>query len=198
MVYLHEFFTTFLRGTKDFLSHLNWVDLFVLIIVVRTFYIGFRKGLFIEIFKWFGLGAGIFFAVTQYHAWGAVFSERFKWPLRGAEVLVFISFFVGCYALAVVFRIIVEKIATVQIHGAWDRLGGGFLGLGRGCLWVIFLEATVLCFTSGYLAQSIQEKSFFSPPLLKGGRVTYQIVQRVTSSFAVSGLEEKLQGKVPR
>ncbi|MBI4436834.1 MAG: CvpA family protein [Candidatus Omnitrophica bacterium] len=195
MVYLHEFFSSLLRGTKDFLSHLNWVDLIVLIIVVRTIYIGFKKGLFIEIFKCFGLGTSIFFAVTQYQAWGGVFSEKLNWPLQGGEVLAFVSFFAACYLLSVLLRILVEKIATVQIRGAWDRVGGGVVGLGRGCLWVIFLEAIALFLTSGYLAQSIQEKSFFSPHLLTGGRASYQMVHRVTSSFAVNGLEEKLHSQ---
>lgn len=195
MVYLHHFFSTFLGKAKEILSYLNWVDLIGIIVVIRTFYIGIRKGLLIEIFKFSGFAVGIFIAVTQYRAWGATLSERELFPLPQAEIVAFLAISGLVYASSMVLRFLVGKVATIQIRGAWDRLGGGLLGFARGCFWMMVLEVTALCFasTTGYLAQSIREKSFFGPSLLTGGKVTYQVTNQFSTSFAVEKFEKILQ-----
>ena len=195
MIYLQGFSTALWGKSKEVLAHLNWMDLVGIIVVVRTFYSGIRRGLLIEIFKFSGFAVGIFFAVTQYRTWGAVLSERNVFPLREAEVFAFIAIFSVVYGASFLLRLLFVKVATVQIRGAWDRIGGGILGFSRGCLWMIFLEVTALCLsqTTGYLTQSIRERSFFGPSVLKGGEISYQMAHRASSSFAIEKFEKILQ-----
>ena len=199
MVYLHQFMTLFLEKTKEILSRLNWVDIVGIIVVIRTFYIGIRRGLLIEIFKVAGFGVGLFMAITQYRSWSAVISEKSILPVREAEILTFLVIFALGYGVTCLVRFVLLKIATFKIPGAWDRIGGGLLGLGRGCLWLIFLEVTALCAssTTGYLSQSVRERSFFGPSLLSGGKVTYQVANRISSRFTSEKVEAILQDKYP-
>ena len=200
MVYFQQISSAFLEKAQEILSYMNWVDLVGIIIVMRTLYIGIRKGLLIEIFKSFGLGAGIFVAVTQYRRWGVGLSEKTILPLRGAEIFAFVALFVMVSGAFLLLRFLVAKVATVQIHGVWNRIGGGALGFCRGCMWLIVLEVTALCLTptTGYITQSIQERSFFGPSLLTGGKVTYQIAHRASTSFTIESFEEILQKGEPR
>jgi len=199
MIYLQGFSSVLWGRAKEILTHLNWVDLLGIIVVIRTFYSGIRRGLLIEIFKFSGFAVGIFFAVTQYRTWGAVLSERNVFPLREAEIFAGVAIFTGVYGASFLLRLLFVKVATVQIRGAWDRIGGGVLGFCRGCLWMIFLEVTALCLsqTTGYLTQSIRERSFFGPSLLKGGEMTYQIANHASSSFAIEKFEKILQEEFP-
>jgi len=193
VIYLHDFFSNVLNVAREFLSQLNWVDLIAIVIVARTIYIGVRRGLLIEIFKFLGFGAGLYLAVTQYKGWGAVLSERMTWSPDWAGKIAFLAIFILCYGAIVFLRMALEKIATIQINGAWNRIGGALLGFGRGCLWVIVLEVVAVSLTSRYVAQSVRDKSFFGPSLLVGGKLTYQGLNRISSSFVIEGLQEKLQ-----
>ena len=199
MVYFHHLLTLFLGQKKEILSRLNWFDLIGIIVVIRTFYIGIRRGLFIEIFKVIGFGVGLFVAVTHYRAWGAVISEKSVLSLREAEVLTFGVIFALGYGVSFLLRFLLTKIGTVQIRGAWDRIGGGVVGLARGCLLMVFLEVATLCLSpaSGYVSQSIQERSFFGPSLLSGGKVTYQVANQFSSSFTIEKVEAILQHDFP-
>ncbi len=199
MIYFQHFLTFFLGKTKEILAQLNWVDLIGIIIVVRTFYIGIRQGLLIEIFKVTGFGIGLFMAVTHYRNWGAVIAEKSVLPLWEAEVLTFGVIFVVGYGIFFLLRLLLMKMMTLQIRGAWDRIGGGVVGLARGCLVMIFLEVTALCLAAptGYLSQSIRERSFFGPPLLTGGKVTYQVANQFSSSFTIEKVEAILEHDFP-
>ena len=199
MVYLQESATLFLGKAKEILSRLNWVDVIGIIVVIRTFYIGIRRGLLIEIFKIAGFGVGLFIALTQYRSWSEVISEKSILPIREAEVLTFLVIFALGYGITSLVRFILMKAATFKIPGGWDRIGGGLLGFGRGCLWLIFLEVTALCLSpmAGYLSQSIRERSFFGPSLLSGGKVTYQVANRFSSRFTSEKVEAILQENYP-
>lgn len=199
MVYFQHFLTLFLGKTKEILAQLNWVDIVGIIVVIRTFYIGIRQGLLIEIFKVTGFGIGLFMAVTQYRNWGAVIAEKSVLSPWQAEVVTFGVIFVVGYGLFFLLRLFVMKMMTLQIRGAWDRIGGGMVGLARGCLVMIFLEVTALCLAApaGYLSQSIRERSFFGPSLLTGGKVTYQVANHVSSSFTIEKVEAILEHDFP-
>lgn len=199
MVYFQQFAGVFVEKTKEILSHLNWVDLIGVAVVTRTIYFGLKKGLLIEIFKFLAFGVGVFTAVTQYKTWGAFLSERSRVPLRESEVFAFLAIFAVIYWISFLLRHLFVKVATVQIRGVWDRMAGGVLGFCRGCAWMIFLAVMVLCWTpaTGYLAQSIRERSFFGPSLLKGGGFTYQIANQFSTSFAIEKFERILQEEQP-
>ena len=199
MVYFQDFTVLFLGKAKEILSRLNWVDLVGIIVVIRTFYIGIRKGLLIEIFKVAGFSVGLFVAVTQYRSWSAVISEKSILPPREAEILTFAVIFALGYATACLLRFLFTKMATVQIRGAWDRIGGGVVGFGRGCLWMMVLEVGALCLnpTTGYLSQSIRERSFLGPSLLVGGKAAYQVANHFSSRFTIEKVEAILQESIP-
>lgn len=200
MIYLQELLTAFLERFKLFLAQLNWVDLVGIVVVTRTLYIGLQKGLLIEIFKVFALGGGLVVAVTQYRRWGALLSEKIAFPLPVVEGVTFLLLFLLGYWALLLIRFLFMKIVTVQIGGVWDRVGGGLVGLLRGCLWLVVLEGAFLCLTptSGYVAQSIREKSFFGPHLLAGGKATYQIANRTSTSFTIEKFEQLIQENKPR
>jgi len=195
MVYFHRLSATLVEKGSAFFSHLNWFDLIVIIIVMRSIYIGIRKGLFIEIFKMLSLGLGIFVAMTQSGRLGEWASGWSPLPLPEARILLFFLLFVGIYGGMAVIRFLLMRLITAEAPTLWQRIGGSILGLCRGWLWMIFLGASIVYFAppSSYLFQSIQKESFFGPSLLSGGKGIYRFVQRMTTSSNLERFEEKLR-----
>jgi len=197
MVYLQEFFSSFWGRTKDIISYLNWVDLLVIIIVARSVYIGIKRGLFIEIFKFSALVVGIYVAVTQYQAGAALLEERFSF--RVAEGTVGMGLFALVYCGVTFLRFLIGKVRMPEPPGAGGRLVGGGLGFCRGCAWFVVLGTLALSLTppSGYLAESLREKAFLGAPLLEGGEVVYRFTHRLSTSFTIDSFETVSQENDP-
>ncbi len=186
MVYFQQIFSAFIEKSREVLSHLNWVDLIAIIIVVRTLYIGVRKGLLIEMFKLAGFSLGIFLAVTQFRQWGAALSEKSALPLQESEVISFLALLAMVYSATLILRLLFVRLFSGQTIGWWPRLAGGCVGVLRGCLVVLFLVVLTLAFSSeGYVAESIQAKSFLVPSLLEGGKHLYQAIHRLSDNFVI-------------
>ena len=189
MVYLTQLFTALWEGAKVFLSKLNWVDIALLTLFIRTSYIGIRKGLFLEIVKSGGLFIGLSLSVTQYTRINNEISQRVNLDQTLSQGVAFFGILVITYVGVRLVGFGLQKLLRIETHGFWDRFWGTWAGLARGIVVASCLLTGSLLLGSGYLAESIQKRSVLAPPLVKGGSAAYTSLHHFSASFTIEGFD---------
>lgn len=119
-----------------FLKKFNWLDIFVLIILLRTTYVAIKSGVFIEFFKLLGTLLGCFVAL-HYFTQLSDFTVQSVPLFKEVNVVVFdfFSFFLLLltgYMLFVIIREAFFKFVKTETASAINRWGSTFLGIVRG------------------------------------------------------------------
>lgn len=166
MVYLQKLFV-FIKMNLDFLLEMNWVDLIVVIFLVRGGYVGFSQGFSVEIFKTAGMIAASVLSLLHYSRVGASLSSCSFLPIQIAN---FISFLAIFFALLIVFkivRVVLFKLLHLELFGGLQMWGGLILGLARSLIFASLFLFALTMLPVEYFRESIEEKSF-SGAYLKG------------------------------
>lgn len=114
---------------------INWVDVALLVLFVRTVFISVTTGFVAEVFKFLGLGAAIFVG-SHYYVFAAEFlAKKTSLPLAGLRFLVFT---VLVCVVILVFKFARDGISLLfkveTNHQGFDKYGAGVLGAVRGWL----------------------------------------------------------------
>lgn len=141
------------EGIKD----TNWIDIFVVIILLRSTYIGIKKGFAVELLKICALVANIFISFHYYVRFAEALRARISIP---EDFLEFISFVFLLGILSFVFKFIrfgFFYFLKVETSNFLNKTVGFILGFLRGIMWAsIFLFVFFLSGQS-YLKGSIIE-----------------------------------------
>jgi len=120
------------------LTRINWIDIFVVILLFRTGYISLQSGLPIEIFKLFGIISAIYLAMHYYSLLSGFLSGNLlflqKLPSEFLDFCVFSSLALVGYLAFVFLRAIFYRFIKVDATAPLDRWGGFTLGVIRGFL----------------------------------------------------------------
>ncbi len=159
----------------------NWVDLFIVTLVLRGCYVGFGRGLLAELLNL--IGVVIITALSVNYA-GVVASWVQPWlPWASSAVANWLIF----WALLLLVYVVVSRLLKV-VAGLikWERLHWFFEGIGlllgglRGLWWsgVLLIALTASGFT--YLRESVEERSIVGPALLNP---SVEVLGEVTKRF---------------
>jgi uncharacterized membrane protein required for colicin V production len=156
---------------------LNWVDLLVLIVMLRTVYGAFKEGLSHEIFPLFASIASLLLALFYYEKIAAA-AKNIPLP---ASVLNFVAFFIIVFLCKIVFKIlkgILDALIKVTWHPLIERLGGLLAGLVRGAVVTSTILIVLTLLPLSYLQWSIRDKSMSGMYFLRIGPVIYETISR--------------------
>ena len=148
---------------------MNWFDIFVVILLLRTGYMGLKNGLSLEIYKAVGLvSSGL--AAFYFHQKLALLINQYIITFLSDTQLYVISFLLVLLSGMLVFKLIfmvVQKLIQLNFAKSFDAVSGMILGLGRGvliaCLVFVILQLSGI----DHLGQSMREKSFSGPYIVK-------------------------------
>jgi len=157
----------------EILQNINWLDIVVLVLLIRGLYIGMKFGLTAELFNFFGILTSLVCAVLWYSSAADVLIVNFKLPIWLSQFLCFIIIaqlvrFVFKYGL-----VLLLKVLNVQFIPQLERIGGGIIGLCRGIILSGIMVLAVSLIPSDYLRDSIETKSFTGRFLVKAVKSTY-------------------------
>lgn len=161
----------------DILKQLNWVDIFVIIILFRIGYIALQNGLPAELFKFLGSLSAIYLSLHYYTTlsdWigGRFFVSREKMPLEFLDFLCFVSLASLGYIIFVALRQTFSRFIKMEAGPKLNKWGGLVLGLVRGlCLSSLIVFMLVISSIS-YLKNSIIN-SYSGVRLFKLAPATY-------------------------
>lgn len=159
----------------EIIKQLNWIDILIVIILIRTSCIAINKGLFVEFFKFFGVISGIYISL-HYYAISADFLDKIiKTKAVGVELLDFlalVSLAVLGYIFSVLLRESFARFIKTEVLSALDKWGAAILGVLRGVLLAgLFMYIFSLPVIS-YLKNSVHN-SYWGSRIVKVPIATY-------------------------
>ena len=161
----------------DVIMKLNWVDLLVLIVMLRTIYGAFKEGLSHEIFPLFASIASLLLALFYYEKIAEAASSI---PLP-ISVLNFAGFFLVIFVSKILFKILkglLDALIKVTWHPLIERLGGLLAGLVRGAVVTSTILIILTLLPLSYLQWSIRDKSMSGMFFLRIGPSIYETISR--------------------
>lgn len=163
----------------NILRQINWVDVFVLILLVRGTYIGLRRGFLNEIFRIFGIILALFVSIryytkiAQFLTRQAFFSEL---SLPFNEGLSFICLSLSVLLIFELGRVIARFGMRLEASGSLERIGGLVCGFVRGGILASLVLFALNLFPSEYLRKSIKEDSLSGSYVIEVGPTVYDTI----------------------
>lgn len=143
----------------ELLSKLNWVDVLVIIVFLRSIYIGLKRGLIVEFFKLLGVIVAIVVSFHYYSHIADFLNAKSPLPLDLAD---FVSLLFLSALIIVLFKFIRDGfnvLVKAEVKSFFDKFAGFILSLLRAfslsSLTLIILFSTNL----DYLKSSVNDSS---------------------------------------
>lgn len=153
-----------------YLKQINWVDIFVVILLIRTCYIAIKTGFPTEMFKLLGTACATYLAWHYYISIGGFLNSRL--PLEGelwVSVLNMFAFFVLAligYLIFAIIRVLFTMLIRMEAISLLNRWGAFILGVARWGLLASLLFSLVSISNISYLKISLLN-SLSGPRLVK-------------------------------
>ncbi len=154
----------------------NWVDIFFVILLFRTCYVGFKNGLLPEFFRTVGLFLALILSFNNYTLASAFLAKHANFTGLKSEVTAFLFIFLIVLLVFKLASILAAKLLAISENVSLaNRIVGLALGLGRGLLLTGFACTLFIHSPVNYFYKSAKEKSFSCPYALRILPFAYKI-----------------------
>lgn len=144
----------------DILQEINWVDIFIVIILLRVVYVAMKNGLPVEIFKFLGTIVAIYLSMHYFYFLGDFLSLSTEGHGISLGVLDFIGFLVLVvvgYLIFVILRMFLCQLVKMETVTTLNKVGGLILGIVRGGILASLIVFILFISTVGYLRNSVSK-----------------------------------------
>lgn len=162
---------------------MNWVDILFFLIIIRTAYIGYARGLGYELFKTLGVVSAFFIIINTHQAIGEFITDHSVISEPFSELL---SFVILVGSILFLFRIIgqaINNIMKIEFVSILDRTGGILLGAGRGIVCIFLMIIAFNITTVEYINESIYKRSLSGPYIIGVMEKATSLAERLWDSF---------------
>ena len=166
------------------ITRFNWVDIIVIILLIRMGYIGFELGVSTELVKLAGLLVGFFVSFRYYQGLGDALSQVTSLPVEWAAALVMVALVFFLYIVVTKGLGLLEKLVQVSFHPKLKNVGGLLIGLVRAVLVVSILLVVCRQFRSPYMESSIEEHSLTGSFIVRMAPAVYDTTMPVINRLA--------------
>lgn len=190
---------------EGILNQINWVDILVLIILIRTVYVAHKRGLTVEFFKLLGTLTSLYLALNYYCLLSFIAQKRLCLGEISPKIICVFSLFIlwvlGYLAFSILQKIF-SRFIKMEATPDLNKWGGFVFGIGRA-----FLVTSLIIFiltASGfvYFKKSIKNSysgSFifeFAPEVYSG--IFNGIIVKFTPSGKINQVVFDLKKEVTR
>lgn len=158
----------------DILARLNWVDVIVIIVMIRVSYVAFHDGLSHEIFPFIGVICTLVLALHYYNSIGIYLSQNVMFMNR--TVGSFIGFLGLFVIVGTIFRFLGKAVALilrVSWHPAIEKFGGLVIGVMKASVVVSTILIMLALLPLPYIQWSIRDRSVTGMYFLRIGPRIY-------------------------
>ena len=142
------------------LKQINWVDILVLILVVRTCFIAAQSGFPIELFKFLGTLAAIYLSL---HYYVVLADYAMNWlslggrtPVEFSEFVIFLVLAIAGYCIFVLLRSIFYRFLKMEAVSGLNKWGSLVLGVARGVFLASLIMFMMFISSIGYFRDSVK------------------------------------------
>jgi uncharacterized membrane protein required for colicin V production len=181
----------------EWMARVNWVDVLIVIIVLRNTYIGSHRGFLGELFYILGVYLTIILAIHLYSIVSNFMNRYLLIPLNVSDL---ISFLLITFIIFFGFRFIygfIQKIIKVDVFPVINKVGGSLLGFCRGYVVSTLVVLILLLIPIEYITISAKTRSVFAPFFIKTGVTLYRKSLSVISPAGGRDLNRLLAGAKP-
>jgi len=172
----------------DILTRVNWVDVLVLIIVLRTTYVSFKDGLTHELFPLLGSIFMVVASLGYYARLGYFLNQNMiSMPIELANFITFVALVVVSGIIFKLLKFAVDYIIRFQWNPALERAGGGVCGVLRAFIAASLVLMILSMMPLPYLQRSIRENSLTGKYILAIGPYVYQKVSTLIPGLVADG-----------
>jgi len=158
----------------EIIKQLNWIDIFVVISLLRIIYISTKNGMPLEFFKLLGTLLACYLSLHYYALLVGLFKERLPEiiPLGFFGFLFFIIIAVAAYLAVALLRQIFFKLIKVEPVPKLNKWAGVIFGGLRGFLLLSLIFFSLVILPLAYPKESVG-KSYSGKFILKIAPLTY-------------------------
>lgn len=144
----------------DIVTRLNWIDVIVIIVMLRTSYVAFQDGLSHEIFPLIGAVSTLIIALHYYNTLALAVTRNILQV--NTAVACFFSFLALVIIIGIIFRLlrgVVDAIVKVSWHPVLEKFGGLIVGVIRASVVASTVLIILALLPLPYIQWSIRDKS---------------------------------------
>ncbi len=168
----------------DVMAKANWVDLLVVIIMLRTVYVSFQDGLSRDIFPLFG---SILKLILALYFYGKLGSALNSWiaviPVSICNLAGFLAIVLVSGLALKLLRVLVDAIIKVTWHPLIEKAGGMLVGAFRGAVCASMVLIFLALVPLNYLQRSIEDKSSSGMFFLRIGPAIYRAIPGIGAGY---------------
>ena len=170
------------------LSKINWVDILIVILILRTSYVSLKDGLSHEIFPLVGSICMVVLSLHYYTKIAAfLYSLGFALPMNLLDLS---GFILSAVAIGILFRFIkavLDKIIKVSWHPLIEKFGGLLAGVIRGSVLTSTILIIIVLIPVPYLQWSVRDRSLTGIYFLRIGPAIYEKTSALLPTVKVGG-----------
>lgn len=140
------------------LKQFNWLDIFVLILLLRISYVAMRSEFFLELFKFLGTILAVYLSLHYYIVFSDYIGSHIgvnNIPLEYlTSIICVVLGFLG-YFIFVVLRKVFYRFMKMEAVPTLNKWGAAILGLTRGVLVASLIIFIMVTSPFGYLKNSV-------------------------------------------
>jgi membrane protein required for colicin V production len=173
---------------------MNPIDIAIVITVLLFVFLGTRRGIMSEILGITGWIVAILLSLKFCDQLAPRIATAVPEMGQISIVLAFIILFAGIRLIFYILIFFFKKMLSSQAQSSMDRIGGFFLGLIHGILFICIIILTLNFFHIGGKIQTIEENSYLYPRL---SHFSFSIIEGISKFIPqTKGLMDKLQHEV--
>lgn len=177
-----------LRMVDSVIKKLNWIDVLIIILLVRTTYVGFKKGFLVEIFKFVGGVLAIFIANRYYVELAKFVSGHSFLTMEASRVLSFIALAFLGYGIIKLLQRLTFLVMKIEVVKGVEKFGGIIVGFLRGIVVSSLILMTLIVMSSSYLTKSVKENSSLGPHVLRFGYWFYNFAGEINPAGKIKDI----------
>ena len=159
----------------EIIAKINWVDILVVILILRTTYVSLQDGLSHEILPLVGSVCMLIFSIHYYTKIASyLYYLGFTLPMVLLELISFILIIVCIGVLFRFIKAIIDKIIKVSWHPLIEKFGGLLAGIMRGAVLASIVLVIIVLIPLPYLQWSVKDRSLTGVYFLRIGPVVYE------------------------
>lgn len=139
---------------------INWVDILIVIYVVKAFFLGKKRGLSFEITALIAALSAWVFALHIYQGLGETLSKWFLLKLPTARVISFSGIAIFVLFLGAILSRLIKKIMKLSFVPNIEKVGGYILGSLRGISISAIVIVTLVLIPARLIQQEVYLNSF--------------------------------------
>lgn len=145
------------------LTQLNWLDILIILFVLRLIYVAANNGMVIEGFKFLGVLLALYLSFHYYASLAVLLQERLGINFISLEVLYFLTFLLLAtmgYCLLIFLRRLFSQLIKIETVPTLSRWGGLVLGIIRGMLGISLILFMLVLSNIDYFRRSVSSSLF--------------------------------------